>query len=382
MTVGMDYISSFGTGGNGRYTRELARALIREAPGAQFFLCTYLHHVKPRLRYTEPAPNATFSAVYLPALPGAPLARLGMRISRALLRRELARGRVGIMHFTNPLFFAGELPAGVKIVTTIHDLAVLVHPSWARPASAAYFKMSLARVVESSDALIVPSEHTKRDLLGFFPGIAWKVRVVPEGVSEVFRQRPPEPSREVSDPGGRPYILTVGEIQPRKNLGMLLRAFQELPAEVRGRYLLVHAGDARSLRERKEFQELAERLGLDAALRVLGHVSDERLRELYRGAAVFVFPSLYEGFGLPVLEAMACGAPTLAARGSALPEVGGEAVLYFDPANAVELRDLLLRVLQDEALRSSLQDRGRKQAEHFSWERAARETLALYHSLR
>lgn len=372
--IGVDYISSFGTGGNGRYTRELVRALSGISPRERFFCYTYVHHLFPFPRYRAPRENIEFGGAYFPSFPIAIFTKLGNAASRRLLRYRVKKDSLDIMHFTNPLFFVEDLPPSAKVATTIHDLAPLIDSSWVRSDTAGRFAAALPAIVRRSDALIAVSESTRRDLVRFFPDAAGKTSVVYEGV----RGHAEEENAKIGESEKSRYILTVGEIQPRKNLEILLDAYAGLPEDVRRRYVLIHAGDARTPQEQERFLDEIRRRGLGDSVRVLGWVPDTELERWYRGAAVFAFPSLYEGFGLPVLEAMACGIPAVVSRSSSMPEVGGDAVLYFDPKNPDELRERLLLALGDPALRKSLREKGIARAKQFSWECTARETLEVY----
>jgi glycosyltransferase involved in cell wall biosynthesis len=174
------------------------------------------------------------------------------------------------------------------------------------------------------------------------------------------------------------FILSLGTIEPRKNLASLLEAYRVLRNQ--GSDLgLVIVGKKGWLYE-GFFHRLRE-LGLENEVLFTGFVPDEDLPAICSAAELFVFPSLYEGFGLPVLEAMACGAPVITSNVSSLPEVAGNAALLVDPASVRELTEAMAAVLQDEELRTSLQSKGPKQAARFSWEKAARETLAVYQSV-
>jgi glycosyltransferase involved in cell wall biosynthesis len=173
-----------------------------------------------------------------------------------------------------------------------------------------------------------------------------------------------------------PYILAVGNLQPRKNLSGLIRAVGELKRKTPGSFQLVIAGKAK-WRESDLFSEIRQ-LGLESDVCFLGYVSDETLTGLYRQATVFAYPSLYEGFGLPLLEAMACGVPVVTTRSTSIPEVVGEAALMVEATDTAALADAIGRVLADESLRAALREKGLKQAARFSWERTARETWNIY----
>jgi glycosyltransferase involved in cell wall biosynthesis len=223
--------------------------------------------------------------------------------------------------------------------------------------------------------LVCISEATERDLLEMFPGARGKTVAVPLAVSEDLR---PEPSPdELGDVRARlelpdEFVLAAGTLEPRKNLPRLIQAH----AQITGAPPLLLAGP-KGWQIEDALAGAAERPG---AVRQLGYVADSDLAALYRLCTVFAYPSLYEGFGLPLLEAMSCGAACLTSNVSSLPEVGGDAVLYADPFEVASIRDGLAELLASPARRSELGRRAAERARGFSWERTARETLAALES--
>ena len=188
----------------------------------------------------------------------------------------------------------------------------------------------------------------------------------PAAVVAALRQRLPLPDR---------YLLYLGSNKPHKNLPRLIRAFAAATPQSPGTDLVIAgAWDPRS----PEARQLVVELGLEDAVRFLPNVLNADLPALYAGATAFVFPSLYEGFGLPVLEAMACGAPVACSNTSSLPEVAGEAAVLFDPVDVTEMATAISRLLNDEGLRERLRERGRQQASTFTWQRTAELTLIAY----
>ena len=246
----------------------------------------------------------------------------------------------------------------------------------------------MPRSIARADLVLADSAHTRSDivsLLGVSPG---KVQVLYSGVPARFRPEPEPGERDrlmaLYGVGGRPYVLSVGTIQPRKNYLRLIRAFANLKPETLkpetndAALQLVIAGGRGWLYE-DIFAE-AEKYG--DRVRILGFVDEADLPALYRNAALFAFPSLYEGFGLPVLEAMACGVPVVCSNASSLPEVAGDAALLVDPLDADGLTGAMRRVLEDGDLRRGMVARGIAQAGRFTWERAAHQLLDTFGSLR
>jgi glycosyltransferase involved in cell wall biosynthesis len=263
-----------------------------------------------------------------------------------------------------------------KFVVTIHDTKPLIFG-----ASAGRINLNalLERLVvrnkwERIDHVVTDSYSSRRDILARLGLREDRVTVVYPGV-DLKRFRPRVSSRT---PDVRPYILCVAGPDPTKNVETLLDAFAALPRPFRDGYDLVLAGD---FRRRADLRNQIRRLGVENQTIFPGVVSDDRLVELYQNAAVFAFPSRYEGFGLPVLEAMACGCPVVSSNSSSLPEVTGDAALIVDPADTQALTDSIMRVLGNDDLRRELQGRGLKQAQKFSWDNTARGALAVYTSV-
>jgi glycosyltransferase involved in cell wall biosynthesis len=248
---------------------------------------------------------------------------------------------------------------------TLHDLSPLEHPEWFNPAFALWYRLFLPGLVQRVRRIIVPSEDVRRKTLLRFSLPPEKVSVIHGGVDLNHfnpQRRPPlqVPTR---------YVLFVGSLQPRKNLGVLLQAWgQVLPHFSDVRLLVAGAGDRNF---RSGAPRAAQTPALPERVRFLGYVPESVLPGLYAHALALVCPSLDEGFGLPVLEGMACGAPVIAARAGALPEVTGEAGLLFDPTRPADLAEALARCLEDACLRRTLIETGLAHVRSFSWQRSA-----------
>jgi len=234
------------------------------------------------------------------------------------------------------------------------------------------------RSIARADRVLADSEATRADLIELMRVAPERVEGLYSGVAPRFHpQAEPGERERVRDRyglAGRPYILSVGTIQPRKNIVRLIRAFARMKSVTRRPEQLLIAGGRGWLYQ--DVATEAARHGDD--VRILGFASDADLPALYRGAALFVFPSFYEGFGLPVLEAMACGVPVVCSNASSLPEVAGEAALLIDPHDEAGLAYAMQRALEDEPLRRKMAAGGLEQAAQFTWERAARQLLATF----
>ena len=267
--------------------------------------------------------------------------------------------------------------AGRKLVVTIHDLIYLKGNQYTGSAlGRAYVKVLFDRIEKNADAVITVSEYTKNDLLQSFPGLKGRVFVTYEAASPVFK-----PVNDVAGSAAlkkkhalaRPFVLFVGSLKRHKNVPVLIDAMRVL--RERGLpHELVLVG-RKDLKERALLKKIEEG---GSFVRWLSEVSDEDLAHLYPMAEAFVLPSLWEGFGLPVLEAMACGAPVLSSDRASLPEVVGTAGRLFDPERVDALVELLYNVLNDSDLRQKMRADGFTQAKKFSWDKTAESTLKVY----
>jgi glycosyltransferase involved in cell wall biosynthesis len=248
-------------------------------------------------------------------------------------------------------------------VVTVHDLAFEAWPEDFAGRTRWKYRRLARAAARSAERVICPSRFTAEDVTRRWGIDPARIRVVPEA--------PALPAGRLPEPPG-PYVLAVGDLRRKKNLEALVRAFVAVRtrAGVEHRLLLagLDAGSGQQLRA----------VAAGAPVALLGYVGDEQLDALIRGADLLVHPSLYEGFGLVVLEAMARGTPVLAARATALPETGGDAAAYFEPAEPAALADALERLLTDRSLRDALAQRGLARAASFSWREAARATAEVY----
>jgi glycosyltransferase involved in cell wall biosynthesis len=296
---------------------------------------------------------------------------------------ELLTGRVDLFHspdFTLPPVWRA------RALVTVHDLSFLRVPECFPPGLLRYLEAAVPRAVRRADHVVADSHNTRRDLMELLDAPAGKISVVHSGVEARFRPMRGEGDREALDAVRRKYglperfILSVGTVQPRKNYARLVEAFGMLNSQFSiPNCDLVVAGGRGWLYERA--YERVEALGLGGRVQFLGFVDDADLPALYNLARAFAFPSLYEGFGLPPLEAMACGVPVVCSHVSSLPEVVGDAALTVDPLDVEALAAALARLLEDESLRASLAARGLARAARFTWPRAAARLLEIYESV-
>lgn len=268
-----------------------------------------------------------------------------------------------------------------KSVVTIHDLYFLINPQHLGTIAKATLPWEIYKSAQKADFIITVSESASRDVLDKLSINPDKVRAIPVAAREQFRCiNNEEINSETREKyvNGQPYILFVGTLEPRKNLVRLVKAYGSI--KKRGYpHKLIMAGRRGWLYE--EIFQTINQLGLEKDVITPDYIPEEDLVALYNAADLFAFPSLYEGFGVPVLEAMACGAPVITSNTSSLPEVAGEAALLVHPEDVDGLTNSIEKILTDKELRSSLRQKGFEQAQKFSWIKTAQQTMEVYRNL-
>ncbi len=356
--------------GIGRYTYSLARALAKVAPDESFVI---LHN--PTLL------NTRYDLASLAHFPNIELVRTNVPTFSwtEQLRLPLVIGHLSLDICHSPYYIKPYwLPC--PSVLTVHDLIPLIYPQeLPSPAARCLYRLTHWLAVHTADHIIAVSEASKHDLVQFFRLSTSKISVVHEAASGHFEPQSPETIAKVRYKYHLPnrYVLYFGINKPHKNLVRLIEAWSLVIGSLGfDHWSLVIAGreDPRYPHARRKAAEL----GLQDRVIFLGEVAEADLPALYSGATLFVFPSLYEGFGLPVLEAIACGTPVVCSNTSSLPEIVGEAALTFDPLDVTEMAARIEEVLHNEALQEEMREKGLQQAAKFSWERTAQETLEVY----
>ena len=281
--------------------------------------------------------------------------------------------RPDLVHFTNYLApLAGQVP----YVVSFHDMSLTLLPECHTLKKRLLTSSLIPSVARGARMILTPSESTRRDVVRLLRVDPGRVRVIPYAASPAFRPVAPDPRELAARHGIRgPYFLYVGTLEPRKNLDRALRAFGAVAETLPDcRFVIVGQRGWRYA----EVLRAAEEPALRGRVDFLGYLPEERLPLLYAQALALVYPSLYEGFGLPVVEAMACGTPVLTSRSSSLAEIGEGAALLADPTDEKELAEALRALATDGALRARLRALGLERARAFSWERTGRETVAAY----
>lgn len=285
-----------------------------------------------------------------------------------LLPKAIKKEKIDV--FLSPYFKApGFCPC--KMVVIINDLIPLMVPEYKAAKyffKRIYFKMLTRFACRSADKIITISSHTKNDLIKIFHLPGEKIKVVYLAVELAYKKiENPDSCIFQKYKVGQKFILHVGHFKPHKNIGRLIEAYNKLPESLRGEYKLVLLAKKDLLYY--ELYEQAQKLGLEDNVIFTDHVPEEELPYFYNAASLLVVPSLYEGFGLPALEAMACGTPVVVSRAASLPEVVGEAAICFDPCNVDEITQAMERVLNDENLKSDLIENGFKRSGEFTIEK-------------
>ena len=372
--IAIDYTAAVRQGGGiGRYTRGLVHALAAMPPQDEYVLLVAGSGNDPEL-------NAP--AFHIRNLP------LDERYTNIIWHRaglpfpkvEWFTGSIDIFHSPN---FVLPPVARASTVLTIHDLSFMRMPQCAEPSLREYLSRVVPKAVARADRVLADSQNTKSDVIELLDVSPDKVDVVPAGVEARFRptdeRNALEAVRRTYHLGKGPFILSLGTLEPRKNFTGLMEAYALLKREEKLPHRLVIAGGTGWLCE--GIFETVRQLQLEDNVTFAGFIADEDLPALYNLADLFAFPTLYEGFGLPVLEAMACGTPVATADNSCMPELVGDAALLIDANDTEGLASAMWRVLSDRELRDSLIGRGLARARRFTWSQAARKLLDAYNRL-
>lgn len=367
MKIGIDarlYGPRWGGGGLGRYVEELVTALQHNDTENRYVL-----FLKPENAEACKITNPNFEKVVVDA-------HWYTAKEQLLMPPAITKAKVDLMHFPH---WNVPLLNKTPFIVTIHDLILLDEPTSAKATTLGPiryglkhfgFRQVLRHAVQKSERIIAVSDFTKQSILRHFEVPKEKIQVIYEGVTMTRRA-----STDALLPITKPYFLYVGSAYPHKNLESLLHAFSFfVKAYPKTKLVLVGKDDLFYQRLKKEVEEI----GIQDSVIFPGFVPDEQLTELYAHASLYLYPSRIEGFGLPPLEAMQHGIPVAAARRGPLPEVLGDAAIYFDPDNIEQMVGVMEEALKDESKMAEMIRRGAEQVKKYSWETMARETRALY----
>jgi glycosyltransferase involved in cell wall biosynthesis len=365
VAINIDQLWSQLPGGIGTYIRNLVPAMAREDPGLdiRLFHARFAREDPPErwvrdfwVEELEASIRTLYPRWNLAARPALPTTLQQVDVVHATLHAAIP-----------------PVASGQKLVVTVHDLAFEYFPGMFPRTWRLLFRLGVRAAVSRADAIVTPSRNTAEDLLSRTKVDPARIHVVPLAASVLAGPADPEPTLARLKIRG-PYVLFVGTLEPRKNLVRLIRAYRRVAA-TGVPHALVLAGPL-GWRHDALMREIA--LFGPGDIVMTGALSEEEIDALYRAADAFVYPSLYEGFGLPVVEAMARGIPTVTSNTSSVPEVAGEATLGVNPRSVREIATAIERVLTDVDLAERLAERGRRRAERFTWDETARLTLQVY----
>lgn len=367
MIIGIDISQIVYNTGVSRYTKELFRNLLRIDKKNQYKLFAGVFRQKLEVeKYIEELrdENLQFTS-YIKLFPPNLASKIWNNIHAFPIENFI--GKIDVLHtsdFTNP-------PTKAKKITTIHDLTPLIFPQYHLPHIVNNFKINFKLIEKECDFILAVSNQTKTDIQKFTQIPEEKIQVIYEAVDSQFKPTNDQDKIiEVKKRYGitRDYILSVGTKEPRKNIDKLIKAFFQLNLDIQ-LVLVGKSGWLNSLNSKNK--NIIE----------TGFIEDEDLPILYSSASVFTYPSLYEGFGLPVLEAMSCGAPVIISNNSSLPEVVGKAGILINPNSTQEIKEALEKVLTNKKLQKELSQKSQVQAQKFNWQKTAKETLEIYNSI-
>jgi glycosyltransferase involved in cell wall biosynthesis len=378
MRIAIDYSAAVRQGaGIGNYVRSLVAALLAQDSINQYSLLT-----SGRPSREHPFPQAENVRGRSIIMPDRYLNILWYRW-RLPFYATIFTGQVDIYH--GPDFVLPPISSKVRKVVTVHDLAFIEHPEYAVPQLAAHLHKVVPEAVAAADVVAAVSQATSQTLIEHFKTPPEKIAIIPNGIRPYFRR--------ITDPIllsatrhkfglKHPLVLGVGTLEPRKNHLGLIRAFHKAQSAAGNKHrpaLLALAGGQGWLYD--ETQQLIAKLKLENKVRFLGHVTELELITLYSMADVFVFPSFFEGFGVPLIEAMACGAPVITSNTSSLPEVAGGAAMLIDPHNSGQIAQVILQVLESKERQDELRKKGYARAQNFTWPKSANKMLSIYEKL-
>lgn len=333
------------------YTREFINAIIQYDKLNEYILIRQ----KKSIEYPQ------LQQVVVPNLP----VYTGFQVLRLFFIFPIILRKLKVDAVLEPAHFGPfNLPKRIKRITVIHDLTPILFPELHRFYSQTLQRIFLQGILKKADLILTNSDHTSRDTIAFCQSTQDKIKRIYLGKDEQFTPTACSKTIDKFDLE-RPYFLSVGTIEPRKNLLLLLSAYEQFRRSGKERVRLLVVGK-RGWKAQAIMNEL-ENHPFKEDIKVLGYVNREELPVLYSKTLALIYPSIYEGFGLPVLEAMSCGAPCILSDSSSLPEVGGDAACYFKHTDSKKLFALMKEIFQDKQLRNSMRKKSLEQAAKFSW---------------
>ncbi len=378
MRIGIDYIATIGGGGNSVYSKNLIDGIINVDRQNDYYLYVYLHDFLRGRYSSRKQKNIHWRPVYFSSLGLKIPHRLVTWVNACAIRLFAKLDRLDLFHFTNPMHFV----RGIKnSLVTIHDLSSFYNKGWTKEGSRQFFSKIMNELLSNSVKIIAVSEYTKRDIIDKFKTPGNKIKVIYEAADTAQYYPDSDPHNLKAIFNLTSYILYAGQLQPRKNILNMIEAYANLDTGLKENFPLVLVGISRDQDYEHMIKEKIVRLKLDQDVILLGRVEDNALRKLYSGAKFFMFPSLFEGFGLPILESLQCGRPVIASNTTSLPEVAGKAGILVDPQNIPEITQAMKKMLTNEVFYDNIRGHTLSQAEKFSWGKAVHKTIKIYQSI-
>ena len=365
--------------GIGQLTKRLSETLAKNHPENQYTFFSFRLWPKPLPEKVIVGPNVNYRFVRF--LPGK-LYNLLLRLGLAPPIDWLLRSRPDIIFFPN--FYRWPVAnRKIKTVVAVHDLSFIYYPQFASPRNLKDNLRFVPQAIKKADRILTISESSKRAILSTYPAAKGKVDIVYPAVDPAdFYPRSKQATAEVGRKYKLPakYILFTSTLEPRKNVQGLVKAYEALPADLRDEYGLVLVG-GRGWQDEEIVEAIAKAKARGANIVQPGYVKDEDLAAVYSGASLFAFPSFYEGFGMPPLEAMACGVPVICSNNSSLPEAAGDAALYIKAEDTAAITETMQKVLSNPDLAAKLKQKGLAQARKFSWQKSAQQLNTIFEKL-
>ena len=374
MKIGIDISLTIGEkAGVGYYTANLVDALAKVDSQNQYILYPFFYHIYHQDFKEAVAPAQKNFKLCCNRIPK----KIIDRLWKSPIPRKWILGKADILHSTT---FCAPRDHYGKLIVTIYDVSFLILPDCHIEANRIHCLNGTLDAVKYADRIIAISNHGKQELVKYFNVDPDKIVVTHLAAKDIFSPCELEEQNRVLEKYNIPrdYVFTVGSFEPRKNIGTLVRAYVNLPESIKKHHPLVIAGGKGWLNTDIDALIASQD---PFTIRRIGYVDEKDLPGLYSAAAVFVYPSLYEGFGLPILEAMSCGTPVITSNTSSMPEIGGDAALYFEPADTDQLTRRMLELLQDDNIRLELRGKGFENIKKFSWEKTAKDTLNIYYEV-
>ncbi|ARM30263.1 glycosyltransferase family 1 protein [Prosthecochloris sp. HL-130-GSB] len=377
MQVMYDGYTFSGFSGNQTYTTELIRFLTEKYPHHTYRLLTKWGRKNTGKVFDELNPSIQASGILPPPLLLGKAFRTPVKALGNMLIRKAA-GSADLYHATNPNHFPSGLRNGV---VTLHDLIPLYDKPWTQDSSKQFYRNHIRSILNQARIIFTVSDHTASDALKYFPETEGRLITTPLAASLLFTPRPHDRElrkRYNAGDHAKPYMLYVGEIQPRKNIHGLLSAYDNLPARQRSSVDLLIIGSVRTSYNKQYFEHALDRLGSRNGIYHLQNIPPDDLACFYSNAMLFIFPSFYEGFGLPVIEAMSCGCPVVTSSTTSLAEVAHDAAITVMPGEQEQLEQAISDMIDHEEWQSTYRQRGLQRAQSFSWTRTAELTMNGY----